>query len=126
MSIGRTLPRLPSRGAPLAGLGHSAYPWYAVREWWVIPRVSAFHAAILISILLSACATTQPDPITIKIPVPTPCITPDQVPVSPEIKPDSELAKLPDGQLVLTLAAERLDLKRYHGEASAVLQACVK
>lgn len=96
----------------------------------VYPASSEFirgmTSASLVILALSGCATTLPDPITIKIPVPTPCVTTSELPSEPQISSNADLANMDDGQLVLTLASERLDLKRYHGEASAILQACVQ
>lgn len=80
---------------------------------------------IPIVLLLSGCITTQ-TAVPIHVQVPVPCLTQDQLPIPATVTPDADLAKLPDGDLVLTIASERLDLKRYQGEAQAVLTACVK
>lgn len=74
---------------------------------------------------LSGCVTTG-TPIPIKIAVPTPCITTDQLPAQPKAATDAELAKLDDGDLVLQLASDRIEYRRHSNEASAVLVACTK
>ena len=76
--------------------------------------------------LLAGCITTQPDAIRISVPVAVPCITADQLPAAPVAKSDAELAKLSDGQLVLAIAADRLEYRRYSNEAGAVMGACIK
>ena len=58
--------------------------------------------------------------------VPTPCITRDQLPVQPAAKMDAELAKMDDGDLVLNLASDRIEYRRFSNEASAILEACIK
>ena len=75
--------------------------------------------------MLAGCATTQAPQI-VKVPVPQPCLTADQLPKPPDAKNDAELTKLDDFDLVITLAADRLEYRRYANEAQAVLQACVK
>ena len=77
------------------------------------------------SIFLSGCATT-PTAVPIKIAVPTPCITRDQLPASPKASTDADLAKLPEGDFVLQLAQDRLEYRRYANEAGATLEACIK
>ena len=79
--------------------------------------------AILI-LSLSGCVTT-PVAQKVYIPVPTPCIARDKLPALPKASTDADLAKLPDGDLVLQLAADRIEYRRHSTEASAVLEACV-
>jgi len=81
--------------------------------------------AILVCILLAGCAGT-PTAIPIKIAVPTPCLTRDQLPDPAKASSDADLAKLPDGDLILSLAQDRLEYRRYSNEATAVLEACIK
>ena len=89
-------------------------------------RVISFKALIALQVvLLSGCITTG-TPIPIKIQVPIPCITADQLPAAPKAATDADLAKLDDGDLVLTLAADRIEYRRHSNEASAVLVACTK
>ena len=77
------------------------------------------------TIILSGCITT-PVAQKVFINVPTPCITRDQLPVAPKASADTALAKMDDGDLVLNLAADRIEYRRYANEASAVLEACLK
>lgn len=90
------------------------------------PTENPIHAiatsAVCISIFLSGCVTTQP--VTIRVPVSTPCLTQDQLPAQPAAKSDAELSKMSDSDLILNISADRLEYRRYHGEASALLLAC--
>jgi len=65
-------------------------------------------------------------PQVVKIPVPVPCINPDQLPKPPNAATDATLAAMTDFDLVINLAADRLEYRRYSTEAAAVLQACTK
>lgn len=82
--------------------------------------------SVSIAILLAGCATVQPVPEKVFIRVPAPCIEASQLPAPPVAKSDADLAKLPDFDLVITLATDRLEYRRYSNEAAAVLTACVK
>jgi len=81
--------------------------------------------SIVFMLLLSGCITTG-TPVPIKIQVPIPCVTQDQLPAAPKASTDADLAKLDDGDLVLTLAADRIEYRRHSNEASALLIACTK
>lgn len=81
--------------------------------------------AATIVILLSGCATTQAPQI-IKVPVPQPCLTADQLPQPPKANTDAELAAMNDRDLVISLATDRLEYRRYSQEAQAALVACTK
>lgn len=83
-------------------------------------------ASLPIILFISGCVTTQPDAIKISVPVPVPCVKKADLPKPPTIMQDPDLAKLDDAKLILTIAAERLDLKRYATESSALLGACVE
>jgi len=80
---------------------------------------------ILTLLFLSGCVTT-PVAQRVYINVPVPCLSRDQLPVAPKAATDGDLAKLPDGDLVLTLAADRIEYRRHSNEASALLIACTK
>ena len=82
-----------------------------------------FHAALILA--LSGCVT-QPVPQVVKVPVPAPCLTADQLPKPPNVSTDATLAAMTDFDLVINLAADRLEYRRYSTEAAAVLQACTK
>ncbi len=83
------------------------------------------YCALSFIFIISGCAST-PTPQIVKVPVPQPCITADQLPKPPDAKNDAELTKMDDFDFVITLAADRLEYRRYANEAQAVLQACVK
>lgn len=75
---------------------------------------------LLLAVLLSACATPPP---TVKIPVTVTCI-PQGTPEPPAISSGGELKAMGDEELVLTIAAERLELAGYAVQAGAVIKAC--
>lgn len=77
-------------------------------------------AALLLAGLLSACSTL---PAEVKIPVSVPCV-PRETPEPPAISSGAELKAMGDEELVLTIAAERLELAGYAAEAGAVIKAC--
>ena len=82
---------------------------------------SLWHLPFLL--LVVGCQTTIPQKV--YIPVSQPCLSRDQLPAAPKAATDADLAKLPDGDLVLQLAADRIEYRRHSTEASAVLEACV-
>ncbi len=81
----------------------------------------------LLIIFVAGCATTQlPDvPTETKIPVGTPCLTPDKVPVKPEFVTDAQLFAKDEGQFVISLAKDRLDRQEYEGRLEATLKGCI-
>lgn len=83
-------------------------------------------AICLLALMGYGCATTQPLPEKVFIRVTAPCIEASQLPKPPVAKTDAELKDMTDFDLVITLAADRLEYRRHSTEASAVLQACVK
>ena len=89
-------------------------------------RLSLQLSVGLATILLSGCIHTQPVPQVVKVPVPAPCLTADQLPKPPQAATDATLAAMTDFDLVINLAADRLEYRRYSTEAAAVLQACTK
>lgn len=71
--------------------------------------------------LLAGCASVEPQ--VVQVPVATSCL-PTQIPQIPPTKSDPELASMSDADLVLTIAAERLDLLVYSKQADALLKSC--
>ena len=80
---------------------------------------------IPICLLLAGCAAT-PTAIPIKIQVPVPCLTTNDLPIRPQISSDADLLKMADGDLILSVAADRIALRAYAGEMDAVIQACIR
>ncbi len=84
---------------------------------------------VLVALLmfLVGCATTEvPNtPKETKIPVGVPCLTQDQVPVKPGFVTDAQLIVKDDGQLVISLARDRLDRQEYEGRLEATLKGCI-
>ena len=89
--------------------------------------MSRTHHLLNLTIMgfLSGCVAT-PTAVPIKIAVPTPCLTRAQLPVAPKAAADADLLKLEDGDLILNLASDRLEYRRFSNEASAILEACIK
>lgn len=78
-------------------------------------------AAGLLSVaFLTACSTPVQ---VVRVPVATTCI-PSGAPTPPATSTNEALRAMPDGALILTIAAERLDLIAYAREADAVIKAC--
>ena len=73
--------------------------------------------------LLSACASVPVGPKEILIPIAVSCI-PVETQSPPHTKSNAELSLLDDYALVLTIAAERLELIAWVRQIEPVLQAC--
>jgi hypothetical protein len=74
----------------------------------------------VIPLLLSSCASL---PTTVQVPVTVSCL-PSEVPALPPVLDNPALQRLDDATLILTIAAERLDLLSYARQAEAVISAC--
>lgn len=85
------------------------------------PNLSAIAALLIIA----GCASQQ-TAVPVRVQVSVPCLTQDQLPAKPQISADADLLKLSDGDLVLTIAGERIALRSYAGELEAVMSACLK
>jgi len=88
-------------------------------------RVALILLLLYLCTTLAGCVTTG-TPVPIKIQVPIPCVTQDQLPAAPKASTDADLAKLDDGDLVLQLAADRIEYRRHSNESAAVMEACTK
>lgn len=69
--------------------------------------------------VISGCAIAP----TASIPIPTSCVPPN-APTMPPVMPNAELAKLGDRELVLRIAAERLDLLSFGVQSEMILLVC--
>lgn len=79
-----------------------------------------------ILLLLAGCnGTLPPAPTVTLVPVPVPCFTREQIPAK-DFLPDSELAKLDDFALVISLRTEQLAQRIWIDTVSALLEVCVK
>ena len=76
-------------------------------------------------VTLAGCATVPDMPTEVRIPVPVPCLSAAEVPRA-VFPTDADLARLPDGPLVLMLAKDRLDRAAHIGKLEAGLQGGVK
>lgn len=72
--------------------------------------------------LLSACATPE-GPRTVSVPVAVGCV-PESAPTKPPVASVSQLAAMSDYELVLRIAAERLELISWVAQISPVIAAC--
>ena len=79
---------------------------------------AAFLAAIA-AFLATGCANTTQE---VRVPVMVQCVK--ELPKAPQTFSDSDLKALPDGDLVLGLASDRLRWRAYSSELLALLQAC--
>lgn len=84
------------------------------------------HISFIALIALQGCVHNQPLPEKVFIRVPAPCLEASELPKPPEAKSDKELSALSDHDLVLGLALDRLEYRRYSNEAQAALVACTK
>lgn len=84
-------------------------------------RVCLFAAAVL----LAGCVENPSVPNVAKVIVSVPCVERNQIPAQNFI-PDSDLAKLDDGGLVISLAEDRLRQREWISTSAALLEACVR
>jgi type IV pilus biogenesis protein CpaD/CtpE len=89
-------------------------------------RTAILLAAAAALLLLPGCASTDPRPLElpkeVRIPVPVPCIK-DPI-ARPALVTDAQLAAMGDGDLVLSLAADRRERQQYEGKLEAQLAGC--
>ncbi len=86
--------------------------------WGRMPLSHASPAIILC--LLAGCAST---PTTVSVPVAVGCLPPN-TPSAPITTSSQELKTLSDYELVLRIAAERLELLSWARQITPVLEAC--
>lgn len=77
------------------------------------------RTAIILGFALLAGCQTEP---VVKVPVAASCVK--GAPQRPSLTPNEMLASMPDDQLILTVAAERLEQAAYASEAAAIIAAC--
>ena len=93
---------------------------------WVQATPIAHYAPLLLILMLSGCnGSLPPAPIVTLVPIAIPCLTREQVPAKAFL-PDSELTKLDDFALVISLRTEQLKQRGWIDTTSALLEACVK
>lgn len=87
-------------------------------------------SAIALTLALSGCASVPEQrvipPVTVKVPVPTPCLAETDIPHRPTQTPNRDLRALDDYGLALRLQAERVELMKYAQEAEILLRQCAK
>lgn len=82
--------------------------------------------AIVALASLTACQSIPDAPTEVKIPYPVPCLTQADIPKSPDFVTDAALSAMTDGDLILSLAADRRQSQGYRAEMEAVIRGCVK
>lgn len=94
----------------------------------VVGRGSVISAAFIMAaiITISGCQSIPDAPRETLIPVATPCLSTDQLPIPPKLVTDAELLTLNDAAFVLALAADRLERAKYMAVTEALLAACVR
>lgn len=105
-------PMLPANGQLARSRSSSCGSW---------PTWARYCAAVICVIGLSACAS--PGPATVSVPVVVPCV-PADTPNQPAVTEASVLANLSDYELVLRIAAERLELIAWSRKITPILAAC--
>jgi len=81
---------------------------------------------LLIPLLLTGCASIPEVPKEVLIPVYTPCIYAKDLPAKPPFLTDSEMAKMSDADLVISLRTDQLNYRGYVPLVEALIEACVK
>lgn len=81
---------------------------------------------LLLCVMVTGCASIPDAPTEVRIPYPVPCLTADQLPAKPQFVTDAALSVMTDGDLILSLAADRRQNQGYRAELESLLQACVK
>lgn len=81
--------------------------------------------AFLVAVL-AGCGTTQTVtvPKEVKVPVPTACIDPKEVPQPPKVRSDAELLALDGYQRTIAVWVDRIELQIYKDKAAAIIEAC--
>ena len=79
--------------------------------------------AFLLAALLGGCATTGV-PHEVKVPVPTPCIKPNDIPDRPPLMGEDDLMKLDRNKRTLETWSEYLQLRYYADQLRALLKSC--
>lgn len=75
---------------------------------------------------ISGCASIPDTPKEVRIPVPVPCLSASDLPAKPDFVTDAALSVMTDGDLILSLAADRRQNQGYRAELESLLQACTK
>ena len=79
-----------------------------------------------IILLLPACQSIPDAPTEVRIPYPVPCLSAADLPKPPAFVTDADLLKMTDGDLILSLAADRKQNQGYRAEMEAVMMGCVR
>ena len=80
-------------------------------------------AAVLSTI---GCSSIPEAPKEVRVPISVPCLSAADVPKPPAFVTDSDLLKMTDGDLILSLATDRRQNQGYRAELEAVISGCAK
>ncbi|WP_290890625.1 hypothetical protein [Arenimonas sp.] len=91
-------------------------------------------AALLVMVVaaLTGCAAPKPEvrlvrePVEVRVPYAVSCVAAADLPAPPTLLTDAELARLPDGDLVLAVEAQRRALRAHRAKTDALLAACAR
>lgn len=87
---------------------------------------------VLAAMTFAGCAAPQPEirivrePVEIRVPYAVSCVAAADLPAPPALLTDAELARLPDGDLVLTVESQRRALRAHLRKTDALLAACAR
>jgi hypothetical protein len=82
------------------------------------------RAAFLVAFLLGGCAGGVTVPERVSVPVPVPCVDPQDVPPRPSLRSETDLMSLPRGTRTLATWSERAKLEAYALQLEAIAQGC--
>lgn len=94
--------------------------------WLGRPLRAITKSALPAMLLLSGCASIPNLPKEVLVPVPVACIASSDLPAKPDFVTDAALSVMTDGDLILSLAADRRQNQGYRAELEAVLAGCVR
>lgn len=94
------------------------------RTVWKTGGQTRWPIPLMLTILLSGCATAPALPKTVLVPVPTPCVAAADVPAVPTLTDEAAILAMSDYGATLTVYAERLALRSYAARADAIIQGC--
>ena len=80
--------------------------------------------SLVFAALLAGCASTVEIPKEVRVPVPTPCIAPQDKPQRPLLASDAELLALDRYKRTHALWGDRIARQAYQSELETIVEAC--
>lgn len=81
---------------------------------------------ITVGVMAAGCSSLPEAPREVLVPVSTPCLSASDLPSKPDFVTDAALSVMTDGDLILSLAADRRQNQGYRAELESLLQACLR